>query len=246
MIDPKTFLITPKGETIWQTARAAPTDRVPYEFDEDHTRYGAFFVWPVSSMQCYPGRVLNTFRWVPLAVDRTLLIREWWFDRDRSDRRTAERSSSWTGPPPSPEDFDLMDSVQRGVSSRGYRPGPAHRRAPMREPPTVHHRGHAVPHLQALLLRALALGESMTARHPAQLAEFLVGPVGSGRGSPARRIATDCRARHGRLPSCLRFADQPWTRAAHRRMPLATGGDRPVLDHRLDLGNHAGADRPRP
>ncbi len=151
VIDPKTFLITPNGQTIWHTAEAAPPDRRPYELEDDHTRYGSFFVWPVSSIQCYPGRILNTFRWLPLAVDRTLLIREGWFDEpEPTDEQHKAIELDWETTVT--EDFNLMESVQHNMSSRGYRPGPlvVHSSGTA----DVHHE-NAVPHLQALVLAAL-------------------------------------------------------------------------------------------
>ncbi len=121
VVSAPTFRITPRGNTIHHTAEAvANTD---YERFRDGDDYGSFYTWPASSIQCYPGQVLNTFRWVPLAVDRTLLIRDWWFDRDEP---TAAQQTvidlDWTTTVA--EDFDLMESCQRGMHSRGYRPGP--------------------------------------------------------------------------------------------------------------------------
>ena len=50
------------------------------------------------------------------------------------------------------EDFDIMDSVQRGVASRGYQPGPL-----IVDPSGIAgvHAENAVPHLHRLLLDAL-------------------------------------------------------------------------------------------
>ena len=106
----------------------------------------------MSSIQCYPGRVLNTFRWVPLSVNRTLLLREWWF---ANAEPTAEQMEiielDWDTTVS--EDFELMDSVQRGVSSRGYRPGPI-----INDPSGVAtvHSENSVSHLHGLWRRAMA------------------------------------------------------------------------------------------
>ena len=113
--------------------------------------YRAFFVWPVSTIQCYPGEVVNTFRWVPLAVDRTLLIREWWFDTaDLTEARSRLVSDDWENTVA--EDFGIVESVQRGVASRGYRPGPL-----IEDPSGVCgvHSENSVRHLQELLLASL-------------------------------------------------------------------------------------------
>jgi phenylpropionate dioxygenase-like ring-hydroxylating dioxygenase large terminal subunit len=151
VIDPSSFMITPREQTIWHTAVAAPIDRLSYPIGED-IEYGSFFTWPVSSIQCYPGRILNTFRWLPLAVDRTLVVREWWFPH--AEPTTAERrviDLDWNTTVA--EDFVIMESVQHNMASRGYVPGPLI----VDESGTadVHHE-NAVPHLQALALQALA------------------------------------------------------------------------------------------
>ena len=78
-------VVTPGGATASPPRLHHPPHRAgPAPERSAHTRgagsndYAAFFTWPVSSIQCYPGRALSTFRWVPVAVDRTLLIRERW------------------------------------------------------------------------------------------------------------------------------------------------------------------------
>ena len=113
--------------------------------------YRAFFVWPVSAIQCYPGQVVNTFRWVPMAVDRTLLIREWWFDTaDLTEAQSRLVSDDWENTVA--EDFGIVESVQRGVASRGYTPGPL-----IEDPSGVCgvHSENSVRHLQNLLLASM-------------------------------------------------------------------------------------------
>ena len=149
VVDPSTFMITPVGHNVIHTARVAPG--AAYELAGTSAEYGSFFTWPASSIQCYPGRVLNTFRWVPLAVDRTLLIREWWFDSDEPTPAQKQIFDlDWTTTVA--EDFDLLESVQHNMSSRGYVPGPLI----VDESGTadVHHE-NAVLHLQQLALQAL-------------------------------------------------------------------------------------------
>ncbi|MCY3849993.1 MAG: aromatic ring-hydroxylating dioxygenase subunit alpha [Acidimicrobiaceae bacterium] len=152
VVTPGSYRIAPRGFTIHHTAQGPPPDRSAYTRQADSSEYGAFYTWPVSSIQCYPGRVLNTFRWVPLAVDQTLLIREWWFDRTEPTPEQAEVIAlDWDTTVS--EDFEIMDSVQQGMASRGYRPGPL-----IVDPSGVAgvHAENAVPHLHRLLLDALA------------------------------------------------------------------------------------------
>ncbi|MEM7287130.1 MAG: aromatic ring-hydroxylating dioxygenase subunit alpha [Actinomycetota bacterium] len=151
VVSPGSYRITPKGNCIHHTAEGPDEAKSGYTRHGDGNDYGSFFTWPVSSIQCYPGRVLNTFRWVPLSVDRTLLIREWWFDREDPTKEQQEVIElDWTTTVA--EDFDLMDSVQRGVSSRGYRPGPLIESA---DGVATVHTEDTVPHLHSLLRSAL-------------------------------------------------------------------------------------------
>ena len=151
VVSPGSYRIRPRGFTIHHTAEGPPAEKSGYTRHADANDYGSFFTWPVSSIQCYPGRVLNTFRWVPLTVDRTLLVREWWFDRpEPTPAQNEVIELDWTTTVA--EDFELMDSVQRGVSSRGYRPGPL-----IVDPSGVAdvHSENTVPHLHGLLREAL-------------------------------------------------------------------------------------------
>ncbi len=150
VVSPASYRITPRGNCIHHTAEGS--DEAGYTRSaEESDAYGSFFTWPVSSIQCYPGQVLNTFRWIPLAVDRTLLIRQWWFD---TTEPTAEQQEvidlDWSTTVA--EDFDIMDSVQRGMNSRGYTPGPL-----IVNPSGVAdvHSENTVPHLHGLLRAAL-------------------------------------------------------------------------------------------
>ena len=67
--------------------------------------------------------MLNTLCWRPELVDRTPFFREWFtLDGEESDvvRKVAEEDAKTTVA----EDLDLVRSVQKGLASKGYRPGP--------------------------------------------------------------------------------------------------------------------------
>ena len=151
VISPGSYRISMHGGVVRHTAEGPRPRGAPSDSNDPAGGYGSFYTWPVSSIQCYPGQVINTFRWVPVAVDRTRLIREWWFP---SAQLTEEQSrlitedwdnTAW-------EDFVIVESVQRGVSSRGYRPGPL-----IMDPSGTCdvHSENSVRHLQGLLLAAL-------------------------------------------------------------------------------------------
>lgn len=147
------YRISSTGNCTRHTALA--TANPAYQRDSDADAYGSFYIWPASAIQCYPGRVLNTFRWVPLAVDRTLLIRQWWFDAPTPTVEQQEIVNlDWDTTVA--EDLLLLASVQRGMRSRGYRPGPL----------VLHPSGVAdtatenpVAHLQSLFRAAVPEGQ---------------------------------------------------------------------------------------
>ena len=151
VVRPDTFRLECKGRAIHQTAVGPEPAKAGYTRTDGDGAYGAFFTWPTSSIQCYPGRVINTFRWIPQSVDETLLVREWWFDGPEvTDEQMEIIDLDWNTTVA--EDFDIMDSVQRGVRSRGYSPGPL-----ITDPSGIAsvHSEDTVPHLHRLLLEAL-------------------------------------------------------------------------------------------
>ena len=151
VISPGSYRISMQGSVIRHTAEGPRPNDGSGVTNGAADGYGSFYTWPVSSIQCYPGQVINTFRWVPLAVDRTRLIREWWFP---SAELTSEQSTliteEWANT--AWEDFVIVESVQRGVSSRGYNPGPL-----IMDPSgdCDVHSENSVRHLQDLLLHSL-------------------------------------------------------------------------------------------
>jgi len=123
VVDPASYRISCEGEVIRHFARGAPAERSGYTRLDDGADYVAYFVWPASAIQVYPGQVVNTFRWVPLGVDRTLLVREFWLDTaEPSELQREVINLDWQTT--ATEDFGLVESVQRGLRSRGYSPGP--------------------------------------------------------------------------------------------------------------------------
>ncbi len=153
VISPGSYRISMHGDVIHHTAEGPRPDG-GLGSTEEANGYGSFYTWPVSSIQCYPGQVINTFRWVPLAVDRTRLIREWWFpSTELTDEQSRLIAEEWDNT--AHEDFVIVESVQRGMASRGYRPGPL-----IEDPSGVCgvHSENSVRHLQDLLLESLGDG----------------------------------------------------------------------------------------
>lgn len=123
VIDPESYAVLPfgAGKVLMHSSRPAPADGAWY--DVSGSDYGSFYLWPATSIQVYPGCVVNTYCWRPLAVDDTQVYRGW-FSRDGQVdellRHVIELDRNTTFA----EDLVLVRNVQRGIRSRGYRPGP--------------------------------------------------------------------------------------------------------------------------
>ncbi|MEM6550441.1 MAG: aromatic ring-hydroxylating dioxygenase subunit alpha [Pseudomonadota bacterium] len=123
VIDPGSYDIQPfgQGRVLAHNSKAAAGEGVWY--DTSGSDYGSFYLFPLFSLQIYPGGLVNTYYWRPLSVDDTRVHRGW-FSRDGvvDDQMQAvidlDRDTTFA------EDLALVKAVQRGLKSRGYRPGP--------------------------------------------------------------------------------------------------------------------------
>lgn len=129
VIRPETYDIRPlpKGYVLRHTTECQGPEAMTYPVDLDANEhageYRSWFLWPMFSFQCYPGNVLNTYHWRAQDVDHCTVWRGWFtpggWESDvirglaRQDRETTVE-----------EDIRLVESVHRGLKSRGYRPGP--------------------------------------------------------------------------------------------------------------------------
>ena len=127
VIRPETYDIQPQGYCLRHTTECQNLDKMNYPIDPDANEhagdYSSWFLWPMFSFQVYPGNVLNTYHWRPLAVDEVAVWRGWYtIDGEASDivQMLAKQDRETTVE----EDIRLVESVQRGLNSRGYKPGP--------------------------------------------------------------------------------------------------------------------------
>ena len=127
VVDPKSYNVTPRDHCLRHTTVAANLDRLTYPIDPDAnahaTDYSSWFLWPMFSFQVYPGNVLNTYWWRPRSVGHTAVYRGWHTEdgvRHDSVLDLAQQDLDTTVA----EDLKLVESVQRGLGSLGYRPGP--------------------------------------------------------------------------------------------------------------------------
>ena len=154
VIDPKSYDIRPQGQCLRHTTTAVDATAMSYEIDAGESAhagdYSSWFLWPAFSFQVYPGGLLNTYHWRPLAVDRTEVVRGWYApdgERDEAVLKMAEQDRDTT----LAEDVRLVEAVQRGLTSRGYRAGPL-----ILDPKYGVDSEHSVRALKDWLLEALA------------------------------------------------------------------------------------------
>ena len=127
VIDPTKYNIVPEDHVLRHYTVAASQDGMTYQIDLESNPhagdYGSWFLWPMFSFQVYPGNVLNTYLWRATGVEGVKVFRGWYtVDGVESDAviQLAGQDRSTTVA----EDIGLVESVQRGLHSRGYRPGP--------------------------------------------------------------------------------------------------------------------------
>lgn len=127
VIDADSYNIMPQGHCLRHTTRTAPLEKMTYTVDEnanEHaTQYSSWFLWPTFSFQVYPGNVLNTYLWRARSVSETLVYRGW-YTVDGIPSRTVSALAEQDLTTTVAEDIRLVNSVQQGLASLGYRPGP--------------------------------------------------------------------------------------------------------------------------
>ena len=128
VIDPASYNVEAHGYSLRHTTTSANLEAMTYEIDpaanEHAADYGSWFLWPTFSFQVYPGNVLNTYQWTPLGVDRVRVTRGW-FTIDGAWSETIDRLADQDRDTTVAEDVRLVESVQKGLGSLGYRePGP--------------------------------------------------------------------------------------------------------------------------
>jgi phenylpropionate dioxygenase-like ring-hydroxylating dioxygenase large terminal subunit len=128
VIKPETYDIQPQpGYVLRHTTECSGIEKMSYPIDlasnEHAGEYRSWFLWPLFSFQVYPGNVLNTYHWRPDRLDHVTVWRGWYTENGHDSeviRRLAQQDRATTVE----EDIHLVESVQRGLSNRGYVPGP--------------------------------------------------------------------------------------------------------------------------
>ncbi len=128
VIKPETYDIQPmnKGYVLRHTTECQNIEAMTYPIDLSvpHSGdYRSFFLWPMFSFQVYPGNRLNTYHWRASDVDNCTVWRGW-YSIDGADDAVVSRLAVQDRATTVAEDIGLVESVAKGLKSRGYRPGP--------------------------------------------------------------------------------------------------------------------------
>jgi phenylpropionate dioxygenase-like ring-hydroxylating dioxygenase large terminal subunit len=126
VIDPDRYDISPRGYCLRHTSVQASSAKMTYAIDAANPHagdYSSWYLWPAISFQVYPGSVLNTYLWRATRHDKVTVWRSWYTPGgDPSDAvdRLAQQDLDTTVA----EDIGIVESVQRGLESGSYEPGP--------------------------------------------------------------------------------------------------------------------------
>ena len=131
VVDPDDYNVMPRGHCLRHTAKCVSPERMSYEIDTNAgtggdacaAEYRSWFLWPGFSFQVYPGGVLNTYLWRPGGAEKVTVHRGWYTARG-AGKEAVEKLAQQDLDTTVAEDVRLVNSVQRGLRSKGYTPGP--------------------------------------------------------------------------------------------------------------------------
>ena len=124
---PATYNIMPQGYCLRHTTECQNLESMTYSIDlganEYAGKYSSWFLWPMFSFQVYPGNVLNTYHWRAIDENNVVVWRGW-YAHDEDSASVAKQLAIQDRETTVEEDIGLVESVQRGMKSAGYNPGP--------------------------------------------------------------------------------------------------------------------------
>ena len=125
VIDAKNYDIRAQGYCLRHTTKSKG-EKQTYSFDVSvpHAHdYSSWFLWPMFSFQVYPGNELNTYHWELIDHENVCVHRDWYSTSDEASE-TTKQVAQLDRDTTVAEDIKLVNSVQRGLKSKGYQPGP--------------------------------------------------------------------------------------------------------------------------
>ncbi|MEM1274397.1 MAG: aromatic ring-hydroxylating dioxygenase subunit alpha [Pseudomonadota bacterium] len=152
VIKPETYDIQPQGYCLRHRTECSSLDHLSYDIASgfpNNDKYSSWYLWPMFSFQVYPGNLLNTYHWRAISADKVVVWRGWYSVGGQPDEivlRMAQQDRATTVE----EDIHLVESVQRGLKSRGYVPGPL-----VIDPSSGVNSEHSIMHLQRWMREAV-------------------------------------------------------------------------------------------
>ena len=126
VIKPNAYDIRPQGYCLRHTTEARTGKSMSYSVNKSiphANEYSSWYLWPMFSFQVYPGQVLNTYHWRPVDSEKVVVWRGW-YTKDGEKNETIHQLAIQDRKTTVAEDIRLVESVHRGLKSRGYSPGP--------------------------------------------------------------------------------------------------------------------------
>ena len=153
LVDMSTYRVVTHQIHHSQTVRARPPKDAAYAYDPESSAHGGelgvWFLWPNLGIEVYPGGYVNTFHVIPVGPERSIEhVDFYFFDKQPTEDQWAV--IKYRDEAVQVEDVAIVESVQRGLHSRGYGQGRFmvdEARGELSE--------HAVHHFQALVRKHL-------------------------------------------------------------------------------------------
>jgi phenylpropionate dioxygenase-like ring-hydroxylating dioxygenase large terminal subunit len=152
VVKPETYDIQPQGYCLRHTTECQNLSDMTYDINsgfEHQNEYSSWFLWPMFSFQVYPGNVLNTYHWRAIDADHVVVWRGW-YSLNGAEDKVARQLAIQDRETTVEEDIHLVESVQRGLKSRGYVPGPL-----VVDPKCGVNSEHSIMHLQKWMREAV-------------------------------------------------------------------------------------------
>ena len=152
VVKPETYDIQPQGYCLRHKTECQSMEDMTYDINsgfDNFDQYSSWFLWPMFSFQVYPGNVLNTYHWRAVDADHVILYRGW-YSVDGTEDLVARQLAVQDRETTVEEDIHLVESVQRGLKSRGYVPGPL-----VMDPKCGVSSEHSIYHLQRWMREAV-------------------------------------------------------------------------------------------
>jgi len=153
LVDMKSYRSTVKGIYSSHISKAAvSTDNAAYKFKVGDVDFGyaGWFLWPNVTLWAYPGDAnLSVLQMIPDGVGNTLEYQDWFVPNGNASKQLQD-AMDYQKEVLQPEDIGLCESVQRGLSSKGYNQGRF-----IVDSDRTELSEHAVHHFQHMVISAL-------------------------------------------------------------------------------------------